>query len=64
MADLLVINKTDLAPYVGSDVDRMVADATERRPGRPVVATSMVGPDGAGPVVSWIRALVAARAAT
>lgn len=64
MADLLVINKTDLAPYVGSDVDRMVTDATERRPGRPVVATSMVGPDGAGPVVSWIRSLVAARAAT
>lgn len=27
MADLLVINKVDLAPYVGSDVDRMLSDA-------------------------------------
>ena len=33
MADLLVINKVDLAPYVGADVDRMLADAGERRDG-------------------------------
>ena len=39
-ADLLVINKTDLAPLVGSDVDRMVADASARRDG-PVIATSI-----------------------
>lgn len=58
LADLLVINKTDLAPYVGSDVDRMIADAGDRRPGRPVVATSMVGPEGAGPVADWIRRLL------
>lgn len=62
MADLLVVNKTDLAPYVGADVDRMIADATERRPGRPVLATSMVGPEGAGPVAAWIRELLARRA--
>ena len=61
MADLLVINKTDLAPYVGSDVDRMIADAIERRPGRPVVATSMVGPEAAEPVAAWIQSLLAAR---
>ena len=30
-ADLLVINKTDLAPFVGSDVARMLSDATQRR---------------------------------
>ena len=30
-ADLLVINKTDLAPFVGSDVGRMISDATQRR---------------------------------
>ena len=63
MADLLVINKTDLAPYVGSDVDRMITDATARRPGRPVLATSMVGPDAAAPVAAWIRSLLASRVA-
>src|SRR4029079_15866060 len=41
LADLLVINKTDLAPYVGSDVGRMIADAEQRRDGRPVVAVSL-----------------------
>ena len=35
-ADLLVVNKTDLAPYVGVDVDMMVADASAVRAGRPV----------------------------
>ena len=57
-ADLLVINKTDLAPYVGADVERMVGDATERRHG-PVLTTSLVHPDGARDVATWVRALVA-----
>ncbi len=35
-ADLLVINKTDLAPFVGSDVKRMLSDAGERRGELPV----------------------------
>jgi urease accessory protein len=61
-ADLLVINKTDLAPYVGSDVDRMRADAVERRDGRPVALTSLVDEGGIQPVVAWIRELLAARA--
>ena len=39
-ADLLVVNKTDLAPYVGVDVARMVHDAEHARG----------GPPGAGPV--------------
>src|SRR5690606_2091949 len=30
-ADLLIVNKTDLAPYVGVDVEQMVADATAAR---------------------------------
>ena len=37
-ADLLVINKTDLAPHVGVDRDRMVADAEAARDGRTVIA--------------------------
>ena len=44
-ADLLVINKVDLAPHVGADVDRMLADATARRRG-PVLPTSLRAPDG------------------
>ncbi len=54
-ADLLVINKTDLAPYVGSDVERMIADAQERRGELPVHALSLVQPPHAGPVARWIR---------
>ncbi len=54
-ADLLVINKTDLAPYVGSDVDRMLADATERRSGKPVVPASIRSPEGAAAIADWVR---------
>ncbi len=53
-ADLLVINKTDLAPYVGSDVDRMLGDAAARRGNLPVLALSLVAPPHARPVADWI----------
>src|SRR5580692_4908172 len=39
-ADLLVINKTDLAPFVGADLQRMVSDANAVRRGRPVLLTN------------------------
>ena len=54
MADLLVINKTDLAPHVGSDVDRMVADATQRREG-PVMTASLVDDAVAVEIADWVR---------
>jgi urease accessory protein len=54
-ADLLVINKTDLAPLVGSDVALMLAEAGERRDGLPVHALSLREPDGAAPVADWVR---------
>ncbi|MET9110105.1 urease accessory protein UreG [Streptomyces zhihengii] len=59
-ADLLVVNKTDLAPYVGSDLGRMARDAKEQRGELPVVFTSLRGPDGVGPVASWVRDRLAA----
>jgi urease accessory protein len=59
-ADLLVINKTDLAPYVGSDVDRMLGDAAARRGDLPVLALSLVQPPHATPVAEWIRGRLAA----
>jgi urease accessory protein len=40
-ADLLVVNKIDLAPYVGSDLARMRADVAELRPNRPSVFTDL-----------------------
>ena len=61
MADLLVINKVDLAPYVGSDVDRMLSDARERRDGKPVFSTSLVDSSGAAEVAGWITARIATR---
>jgi len=39
-SDILVINKTDLAPYVGADVARMVMEAGAAREGRPVLLTN------------------------
>lgn len=58
MADCLVINKVDLAPYVGADIDRMLSDARERRGDRPVELTSLVTPEGATAIANWIRSLV------
>ncbi len=57
-ADLLVINKTDLAPYVGADVDRMIADATERRHG-PVIATAVTSTGGVDGIAGWLRSRLA-----
>jgi urease accessory protein len=61
MADLLVINKVDLAPYVGADVDRMLSDARERRDDRPVLPTSLVDQSGARGVADWITTQISAR---
>ncbi len=55
-ADLLVINKVDLARHVGSDVAQMVRDATAVRGDRPVVATSVTSPDGVDEIVRWLDA--------
>ncbi|MFT6764418.1 MAG: urease accessory protein, partial [Candidatus Aldehydirespiratoraceae bacterium] len=63
MADLLVINKVDLAQYVGSDVDRMLSDARERRDGRPVIPTSLVDQAGAQAVADWVVAQIATHTA-
>jgi len=38
--DLLVVNKTDLAPFVGVDLDAMLSEATTVREGRPILATN------------------------
>jgi len=54
-SDLLVINKIDLAPYVGADLAVMERDAKRMRGGRPFVFTNLREGVGVDPVVSWIR---------
>lgn len=56
--DLLVVNKTDLAPYVGVDLDRMLADARAVREGRPVLATNARTGAGVDAVARAIDAAV------
>ncbi|MEG8274729.1 urease accessory protein UreG [Streptomyces sp. AHA2] len=62
-ADLLVVNKTDLAPYVGSDLARMAADAKAQRGELPVVLQSLRSEAGVADVAAWVRDRLAAWAA-
>ncbi|MGK5729780.1 urease accessory protein UreG [Streptomyces sp. URMC 124] len=59
-ADLLVVNKTDLAPYVGVDLEGMARDAKAQRGELPAVFTSLVTEGGVEPVTTWVRAQLAA----
>lgn len=59
-ADLLVVNKTDLAPYVGSDLERMARDAAAQRGELPVAFTSLRSEEGVAPVAAWVRTRLAA----
>jgi urease accessory protein len=56
--DLLVINKTDLAPYVNVDLERMVREANQVRAGRPVLLTNCAKGDGVDRVIETIAAQV------
>jgi urease accessory protein len=60
-ADLLVINKIDLAPLVGADMTVMVADAHHMRGELPVVTQSLVDTPDAPEVAAWVRSLVPSR---
>jgi len=60
MADLLVINKTDLAPLVGADLAVMERDAKAKRGDAPTVFLSLTRDPAATPVTEWVRARVAA----
>nr|WP_089949880.1 urease accessory protein UreG [Lentzea xinjiangensis] len=55
-ADLLVINKIDLAPFVGADLDVMVSDAHRMRGELPVIAQSLVETPDAPEVAKWVLA--------
>jgi urease accessory protein len=62
-ADLLVVNKTDLAPYVGVDVPQMVADGLEAREGRPVLALSRTDADSVAALKAWLLGVLASHRA-
>jgi urease accessory protein len=54
-SDLLVINKTDLAPYVGADLSVMDRDARMMRGSKPFLFTNLKNREGLPEVVRWIR---------
>ena len=51
-SDLLVINKTDLAPMVGADLAVMARDAAKMRGARPFVFTNLKTGDGLADVIA------------
>lgn len=54
-SDLLIINKTDLAPHVGANLDIMAHDARRMRGERPFVFTNLRTGEGLSTVVEFIR---------
>jgi urease accessory protein len=54
-SDLLIINKTDLAPYVGANLDVMANDAKRMRGDRPFFFTNLRTGEGVERVVEFIR---------
>ena len=54
-SDLLVINKTDLAPLVGASLEVMASDSERMRNGRPFMFTNLMSLDGVDEVIRWIK---------
>jgi len=62
-ADLLIINKTDLAEHVDVDVPRMVQEGLEGRDHRPVIALSRKDPGSIQALTAWVLTQVESFAA-
>ena len=54
-SDILVINKTDLAPYVHADLEVMRRDSEAMRPGKPFVFTNCMTGEGIEELLALIR---------
>lgn len=63
-SDLLVINKIDLAPHVGADLDVMRRDSLKMRGERPFLLISLRQQQGIEEVVQWVREQIASHAKT
>lgn len=56
-SDILIINKTDLAPHVGASLDVMERDASKMRAGRPFIFTALRHGTGVDEVIEQLRAI-------
>ncbi len=54
-SDLLVINKIDLAPYVGADLSVMERDSKKMRGNKPFIFTNIRSDEGTDEVIKWIK---------
>lgn len=54
-SDLLIINKIDLAPYVGASLEVMAADSRRMRGERPFLFTNLKTEEGLAEVLAWLR---------
>ncbi|MGC1306052.1 MAG: urease accessory protein UreG [Phormidesmis sp.] len=54
-SDLAVVNKIDIAPYVGADLDLMRSQSAQYRQGKPVVYTNCKTSEGLSEVVAFIQ---------
>ncbi|HTQ53244.1 MAG TPA: urease accessory protein UreG [Bryobacteraceae bacterium] len=54
-SDLLVINKIDLAPYVGASLEVMDRDARKQRGSRPFLFTDLKHSTGLAEVIRWLE---------
>ena len=54
-SDLLVINKTDLAPMVGASLEIMARDSQLMRGQRPFLFTNLMTLEGVDKVIEWIK---------
>ena len=54
-SDLLVINKTDLAPMVGASLEVMARDSERMRQGKDFIFTNLMGGSSVDAVVDWIK---------
>lgn len=54
-SDLFIINKTDLAPYVGARLDVMESDTKVFRGNKPFVFTNLKNNDGLSHVIEWVE---------
>jgi urease accessory protein len=57
-SDLLVINKTDLAPYVGADLNVMERDAKKMRGDKPFIFTNLKTQTGLEDVIQFVNAAI------